>query len=102
MDAQQFAYWLQGFAELNAEPPSPEQWQSIREHLATVFTKVTPPLNPVNRPYEDAMKPYVAPWMPLNAAIEKDNHSRPLTAECSNFDRMNRAVDRADYMGKTK
>ncbi|ALH82896.1 hypothetical protein [Sphingopyxis macrogoltabida] len=42
MGAEQFAYWLQGFAELNAEPPTPEQWQSIREHLAAVFTKVTP------------------------------------------------------------
>lgn len=44
MDALQFAYWLQGFAELNSQPPSPEQWKSIREHLATVFTKVTPPV----------------------------------------------------------
>lgn len=42
MDAQQFAYWLQGFAELNEAPPTPEQWKSIREHLATVFVKVTP------------------------------------------------------------
>lgn len=42
MDAQQFAYWLQGFAELNEQPPTPAQWQSIREHLATVFVKVTP------------------------------------------------------------
>lgn len=44
MDAQQFAYWLQGYAELHSEPPSAEQWQSIREHLATVFKKVTPPV----------------------------------------------------------
>ena len=44
MTEQQFAYWLQGFAELNAAPPSAEQWQSIRDHLATVFKKVTPPL----------------------------------------------------------
>lgn len=42
MDAPQFALWLQGFAELNAEPPTKEQWQSIREHLQLVFTKVTP------------------------------------------------------------
>jgi hypothetical protein len=40
--AEQFAYWLQGFAELNAEPPTPEQWKSINEHLQTVFVKVTP------------------------------------------------------------
>lgn len=42
MDASQFALWLQGFAELNATPPTAEQWQSIREHLQLVFTKVTP------------------------------------------------------------
>jgi hypothetical protein len=42
MTEQQFAYWLQGFAELNPQPPTAEQWQSIREHLATVFKKVTP------------------------------------------------------------
>ena len=45
MDALQFAYWLQGFAELNEQPPSAEQWQSIRDHLALVFRKVTPPLS---------------------------------------------------------
>ena len=50
MDASQFALWLQGFAELNAEPPTKEQWQSIREHLQLVFTKVTPE---VKRPVID-------------------------------------------------
>lgn len=43
MTEQQFAYWLQGFAELSGEsPPTREQWKSIQEHLATVFVKVTP------------------------------------------------------------
>lgn len=39
MDAEQFAYWLRGFAELDraGEPPTPAQWKSIREHLARVF-----------------------------------------------------------------
>lgn len=46
MDAHQFTMWLQGFAELSAEPPTKEQWQSIREHLQTVFIKVTPPVAP--------------------------------------------------------
>lgn len=45
MTSEQFAYWMQGFAELNAEPPTAEQWKSIREHLATVFMKVTPQVN---------------------------------------------------------
>jgi hypothetical protein len=42
MTAEQFTYWLQGFAELQAAPPSAEQWQAIRDHLALVFSKVTP------------------------------------------------------------
>jgi len=42
MTAEQFAYWLQGYAELNAAPPSAEQWQAIRDHLALVFDKITP------------------------------------------------------------
>jgi hypothetical protein len=57
MDASQFALWLQGFAELNAEPPTKEQWQSIREHLQLVFTKVTPPVKVVEPKNEvDASK----------------------------------------------
>ena len=42
MTPEQFAYWLQGFAELNPGAPTQEQWQSIRDRLALVFTKVTP------------------------------------------------------------
>lgn len=44
---EQFCYWLQGFAELRengGNSPTAEQWKLIREHLATVFNKVTPPL----------------------------------------------------------
>ncbi|WP_330208667.1 hypothetical protein [Pseudomonas sp. Z13] len=43
MTSKQFAYWLQGFTELNGDTqPTPEQWKSITEHLQTVFVKVTP------------------------------------------------------------
>jgi hypothetical protein len=42
MTPEQFAYWLQGYAELNTQPPTMEQWDVIRAHLATVFNKVTP------------------------------------------------------------
>jgi hypothetical protein len=46
MTPEQFCYWLQGFAELSGDnPPTPEQWKSIREHIATVFKKVTPPVD---------------------------------------------------------
>ena len=42
MTPEQFAYWLNGFAELNQAPPTEAQWKSINEHLQTVFKKVTP------------------------------------------------------------
>jgi hypothetical protein len=42
---EQFCYWLQGRAELMPDtPPTCAEWAMIREHLATVFQKVTPPL----------------------------------------------------------
>ena len=50
MTAEQFAYWLQGFSELNdGEAPSPAQWSSIQDHLKLVFTKVTPPVYQPNQ-----------------------------------------------------
>lgn len=52
MTAEQFAYWLQGFVELNPDMamPAPEQWKSICEHLQTVFVKVTPPVPSFKQP----------------------------------------------------
>ncbi len=44
MTPEQFCYWLQGYAELNQDAPTPEQWKAIKEHLQTVFKKVTPPV----------------------------------------------------------
>lgn len=43
MTPEQFAYWLQGFAELNPNtPPNTTQWKQIQDHLNTVFKKETP------------------------------------------------------------
>jgi hypothetical protein len=42
MTPEQFCYWLNGFGELTPERPTAEQWKSIKEHLDTVFQKVTP------------------------------------------------------------
>lgn len=68
MEPLQFAYWLQGFSELNDEPPTPEQWQSIKEHLATVFKKVTPPLFvPETQPYRPGQVGVPARMVPLRA-----------------------------------
>lgn len=50
MTAEQFAYWLNGFVELNGQGPNPDQWESIKEHLSTVFMKITPKMPPVYAP----------------------------------------------------
>lgn len=67
MTPEQFAYWLQGFAEMdNSEhPPTKEQWKMIKDHLQTVFKKVTPPLtqNPWN------IQPQIQPTNPYNNQI---------------------------------
>ena len=69
MTEQQFAYWLNGFAELNEAPPTAEQWKSIREHLATVFVKVTPPIVGINplKQHEDILR-----MMQNNQTVVKD------------------------------
>jgi hypothetical protein len=54
MTPEQFCYWLQGRAELQPDtPPSADEWGMIREHLATVFNKVTPPMRQFTPPYRD-------------------------------------------------
>lgn len=69
MSPEQFAYWLNGFAEFSTEPPTAEQWQSIKEHLALVFNKVTPPA-PGNTP------PAVLPSI-FDQIRKPDNSRRP-------------------------
>jgi hypothetical protein len=71
MDALQFAYWLQGFAELNGAPPSEEQWQSIRNHLQQVFKKVTPQIGGIPKFEPRDLGPAIAQRLP------------PTWAECS-------------------
>lgn len=59
MDAQQFAYWLQGYAELSGdEPPTVRQWKAIRDHLNLVFLKVTPDRRAIK------LSPWVGPHTP--------------------------------------
>lgn len=67
MTAEQFAYWLQGYAELTDAAPTPEQWQSIREHLALVFNKQTPAAPWANK--QQAGTPFGnPPWGAPNGA----------------------------------
>jgi hypothetical protein len=43
MDALNFVYWLNGFAELSGDaPPTAQQWQVVRNHIALVLAKRTP------------------------------------------------------------
>lgn len=71
MDAHNFAYWLNGFAELNGDtPPSKAQWKSIREHLGLVFEKVTPPVS-----HRTTQTPFID-WYP------SPSPGQPLTTKC--------------------
>jgi len=44
MNAQDFAYWIQGYFEISIVDNglAPEQCRVIKDHLALVFDKVTP------------------------------------------------------------
>lgn len=89
MNAQEFTYWLQGFAELHQDPPTPEQWKSIREHLALVFKKVTPPVQvekpvDIRKAIDDMRQSY--PFMPEPTRtwlIERDPPGVDLRPRCS-------------------
>lgn len=60
MEPLQFCYWLQGFAEINEEAPTEKQWAAIREHLQTVFVKITP--KTVYRSQKPKDWPADTPW----------------------------------------
>lgn len=90
MDALQFAYWLQGFAELSGdEPPTPSQWKSIREHLGLVFKKVTPPMPRLDpKDYGQAipqMLPNINPTIawPRQTPMTPNEWANPLTVRGS-------------------
>lgn len=55
MSPEQFVYWLQGFAEVHGSAPTTQEWTVIKDHLATVFNKVTPNRSPY------PVGPYVTP-----------------------------------------
>lgn len=59
MTSEQFAYWMQGFVELNGETPTAEQWQSIKDHLKTVFAKVTPQIGVQPAPMPERPNYYI-------------------------------------------
>lgn len=83
MTAEQFAYWMQGFSELTGEEtPTPSQWKMMKEHLATVFDKVTPPLKAdlIDPSKVQPMRPYFPQdWHP---GLTPATPLRPLRSEC--------------------
>lgn len=62
MNAQEFAYWLQGFVELGGERPSAEQWEQIKAHLQLVFKKVTPVIDMESEAIKKLQKDYPDNW----------------------------------------
>lgn len=69
MTPEQFTYWLQWFVEIAWDTPSEQEWSIIKDHLATVFNKVTPkypwiwtqpirPIQPTTQPYTNPANPF--------------------------------------------
>lgn len=82
MTPKQFCYWLQGFAEVNQDgfEPTYEQWLIIKNHLATVFHKVTPEVKPVYAPNPlPRIEPSLVPMMepPMDYSRYMPNPSLP-------------------------
>lgn len=46
MTTRDFCFWLQGFAEVHRDAPSPEQWEVIKRHLNLVFAHDIDPSMP--------------------------------------------------------
>ena len=86
MDANNFAYWLNGFAELSGDnPPTKAQWKSIKEHLALVFTKVTPEVGIVKSGKDHQITPQDPNLTPITPTgwPKFPVPQRPLTADCA-------------------
>lgn len=83
MTPEQFAYWLQGFSEINGQAPTVEQWQVIQDHLKLVFEKMTPERQLIGTNF----KPYEFPHpLDLDAFRRMNPHltpsEGPLTITC--------------------
>jgi hypothetical protein len=75
MSTEQFAYWLQGFAETSDAPPTEREWKIIKDHLNTVFHKVTPTPPPTHLDprkegaYRDMMRDAMATRHPGSGGV---------------------------------
>jgi hypothetical protein len=85
MTPEQFAYWLQGYVEIRGSTPTPGEWDVIKDHLATVFKKVTPdrqpyPLGPaIAEPYRGtpAIPTPLGPYIDPKPYTMPPNYPRP-------------------------
>jgi len=69
MTPEQFCYWLNGYFEVSyINDLTSDQVQIIKDHLATVFNKVTP-----NRKQDNT-------WVPPNPYPQIDPYINPLVA----------------------
>lgn len=71
MTPEQFCYWLQGFAELNQDPPTSAQWACIVEHINTVFNKVTTPSSRFQEALDEAAKKAAKTRQPFQPSLDK-------------------------------
>jgi len=76
MTPEQFTYWLQGFNEIREKEAvglTEKEWDIIKDHLQTVFHKVTPERGTVTNPtiYPSTNPyPYQPPQDPLGQAYQ--------------------------------
>lgn len=76
MNAEKFAYWLQGFVELcPTTVPSEAQWSAIKDHLQLVFLKVTPTYTP--NPLLPLGPPTLKPSTPIYPPMYRTSELRP-------------------------
>lgn len=73
MTSRDFVYWLQGFAEIHKEPPTPEQWQVISNHLNLVFKHEIDPSMPDPSGALQATHDGVAPHRPIGGKDSNGN-----------------------------
>lgn len=86
MTPENFAYWLQGFFELaGTDNLTPEQVKIVKDHLALVFTKVTPDRH-VKTKKDRKAKKSKSPLFDLERFLkeaDKQRDFRDMTVTCS-------------------
>jgi hypothetical protein len=62
MNHDQFAYWLQGFVEMNGgKEPTKAQWKMIKDHLQLCFVKGGVNMTQWQYRHPENMQPWLTP-----------------------------------------